>query len=121
VIPLVLPPVYSSTFPPRSSRQSFSAASIMASAMRSFMLPVGFSLSILRKMLALALALGTMAPSTISDVSPIRSRMDVWLKVVRDILKSSFSTEQKKTARTATATLTHSFSIQKVDKLNRGG
>ena len=48
----VLPPVYSTTEPPRGRRPSASAASIMASAMRSFMLPVGFSLSSLSRMRA---------------------------------------------------------------------
>ena len=70
----VLPPVYSTTLPPASRRPSFSAASIMASAMRSFMLPVGFSLSILTRMRALPR--GTRARNWTSGVSPIRSRMD---------------------------------------------
>jgi hypothetical protein len=38
----VLPPVYSTTAPFGGSRPSASAASIMASAIRSFILPVGF-------------------------------------------------------------------------------
>ena len=39
----MLPPVYSTTVPPGFSRPSASAHEITASAMRSFMLPVGFS------------------------------------------------------------------------------
>src|SRR5882757_10147145 len=39
----VLPPVYSTTDPAAARRPSASPASIMASAIRSFMLPVGFS------------------------------------------------------------------------------
>jgi len=41
----VLPPVYSTTAPFAARRPSASADSIIASAMRSFILPVGFSLS----------------------------------------------------------------------------
>ena len=48
----VLPPVYSTTEPPGGNRPSAWAASIIASAIRSFMLPVGFSLSILRRIRA---------------------------------------------------------------------
>ena len=39
----VLPPVYSITVSPRCSRPSASALAITLSAIRSFMLPVGFS------------------------------------------------------------------------------
>ena len=41
----VLPPVYSTTAPPGARRPSAAAASTIARAIRSFMLPVGFSLS----------------------------------------------------------------------------
>src|SRR5262245_39090697 len=51
----VLPPVYSTTEPPGLRRPSDSAASIMASAIRSFMLPVGFSFSSFTRMRALFL------------------------------------------------------------------
>ena len=49
----VLPPVYSTTEPPGRSRPSASAASTIASAIRSFMLPVGFSNSSLSRIRAL--------------------------------------------------------------------
>lgn len=48
----VLPPVYSTTEPPRARRPFASAASIIASAIRSLILPVGFSLSSLTSMRA---------------------------------------------------------------------
>ena len=48
----VLPPVYSTTVPPGLSRPSRSAAAIAAWAIRSFMLPVGFSHSHLTTILA---------------------------------------------------------------------
>src|SRR5512140_1614556 len=67
----VLPPVYSTTEPPGRSRPSASAASTIASAMRSFMLPVGFSNSSLTRILALSG--GTMCWSGMSRVRPIVS------------------------------------------------
>jgi hypothetical protein len=69
----VLPPVYSTTEPPGFSRPSVSAASTMASAIRSFMLPVGFSYSSLTKMRALPG--GTRCRSGTRRVWPIVARM----------------------------------------------
>ncbi len=76
----VLPPVYSTTRPPGSRRLSRSAASIMARAIRSFMLPVGFTLSTLIKMRAHPL--GTMRLSSSSGVDPMRSRMEASMRWV---------------------------------------
>ena len=70
----VLPPVYSITWPPSPRRPSRSAASTIASAMRSFMLPLGFSASILSRIRAPPS--GTIRFSSTSEVSPIRSRME---------------------------------------------
>src|SRR5882762_7719927 len=67
----VLPPVYSTTEPPGRRRPFASAASTMASAMRSFMLPVGFSYSSLRRILALPS--GTTCWSGTSLVRPMKS------------------------------------------------
>src|SRR6185369_13486018 len=67
----VLPPVYSTTEPPGRSRPSASAASTIASAMRSFMLPVGFSYSSFTRIRALSS--GTMRWSGMSLVPPIVS------------------------------------------------
>ncbi len=69
----VEPPVYSMTVPCALSAPAFSAPSTMASAMRSFMLPVGFAASILSEMRQL---LGTaMRWSGMSGVWPMQSRM----------------------------------------------
>ena len=73
----VLPPVYSTTGPPGGRRPSASAASIMARAMRSFMLPVGFSLSILRRMREPFE--GTILRKGRSEVLPMRWRMSFML------------------------------------------
>ena len=77
----VLPPVYSTTGPRAGNRPSASAASIMASAMRSFMLPVGFALSSFSRMRA-PLA-GKMLPSSSSGVPPIQSRIPVFNGYIR--------------------------------------
>ena len=69
----VLPAVYSTTGPPGFRRPSASAAPIMASAIRSFMLPVGFSLSSFKRMRAPFA--GTTRRKGINAVFPIRSRM----------------------------------------------
>ena len=61
------------TEPPAVRRPSTSAASIMASAIRSFMLPVGFSLSILSR--TRAPFAGAMRVSGTRDVLPMQCRM----------------------------------------------
>src|SRR3954466_2952680 len=71
----VLPPVYSTTAPPGFNRPSFSAASIMASAIRSFILPVGFSLSIFNKIRAPFF--GTIRRNARSEVLPIQERISL--------------------------------------------
>ena len=68
----MLPPVYSTTVPPGRSRPSRSAAAIIASAMRSFMLPVGFSHSSFTK--TRAQPAGTTRRSSTIGVLPIASR-----------------------------------------------
>jgi hypothetical protein len=65
--------VYSTTEPPAVKRPSASAASIMASAIRSFMLPVGFSFSSFSRMRAPFP--GTTLRKANKDVLPMRSRM----------------------------------------------
>src|SRR5438105_8167092 len=70
----VLPPVYSTTRCPGASRPDRSPASIMASAIRSFMLPVGFSLSILIS--TRAQFSGTARLSSSKGVLPMRCRME---------------------------------------------
>src|SRR5262245_40539135 len=69
----VLPPVYSTTEPPDLRRPSISAASIMASAIRSFMLPVGFSLSIFRRIREPLL--GTICRNGSKVVLPMQSKI----------------------------------------------
>src|SRR5262245_955961 len=73
----VLPPVYSTTWPPRFKRPSRSAASIMASAIRSFILPVGCSLSIFSR--RRAPFAGTTRLNGTRGVSPMQSRMFIAL------------------------------------------
>ena len=68
----MLPPVYSITEAPGRRRPSFSAASTIASAILSFMLPVGFSYSSLIR--TLALPSGTILCNGISLVRPIMAR-----------------------------------------------
>src|SRR5438093_5505377 len=69
----VLPPVYSTIVPFALRRPSASAASIMASAIRSFMLPVGFSLSSFSRMRAPFL--GTILRKANKEVLPMQCRM----------------------------------------------
>src|SRR6476469_1848985 len=69
----VLPPVYSITVSPDPRRPSASAREITASAIRSFMLPVGFSHSSFTRMSAQSG--GTTLRSRTSDVFPIALRM----------------------------------------------
>ena len=69
----VLPPVYSTTAPSGGRRPSASAAAIIANAMRSFMLPVGFSLSTFNRMRDPFA--GTMCRRAIMEVLPMRSRI----------------------------------------------
>src|SRR5437763_136366 len=69
----VLPPVYSTTEPPGLRRPSASAASIMASAMRSFMLPVGFSFSNFNRMRTPIL--GVIFRKGSKEVLPMQHRM----------------------------------------------
>src|SRR5262245_6236829 len=68
----VLPPVYSTTVSPGTSRPSRSARSITARAMRSFMLPVGFSHSSFTSMAAYPE--GTTLVRRTMEVLPIASR-----------------------------------------------
>ena len=70
----VLPPVYSTTRLPGLRRPERSPASIIASAMRSFMLAVGFSLSSLIS--RRAQPLGTIRRNAMSEVPPMCERMD---------------------------------------------
>ena len=83
----MLPPVYSTTEPPGLRRPSASAASIMASAIRSFMLPVGFSFSSFSRMRA-PLA-GRIWRRAIRDVLPMRSRMVRGWSVMGSVRKRS--------------------------------
>src|SRR5262245_42636736 len=69
----VLPPVYSTTDPPAARRPSASAASIMARAIRSFMLPVGLWLSSLSR--TRAPLPGAMVRSASTGVLPMQCRM----------------------------------------------
>jgi len=74
----VLPPVYSTTRPPGFRRSVRSPASIMARAMRSFMLPVGLTHSTLIKIRAQPF--GTMRLSSSTGVPPMRSRTDASIR-----------------------------------------
>ena len=69
----MLPPVYSTTEPSAVRRPSLSAASIMASAIRSFMLPVGFSFSSFSRMREPFS--GTMLRKANREVLPMQCRM----------------------------------------------
>jgi hypothetical protein len=77
----VLPPVYSTTEPLAVRRPSASAASIMASAIRSFMLPVGFSFSSFSRMRAPFP--GTMLRRANKDVLPMHCRMSRGVSFMR--------------------------------------
>ncbi len=71
----VLPPVYSTTVPPAFSRPSASAREITAFAIRSFMLPVGFSHSSLTRISAQPG--GTTLRSRTREVFPMAWRMSM--------------------------------------------
>jgi hypothetical protein len=89
----VLPPVYSTTAPPGLRRPSASAASIMASATRSFMLPVGFSLSSFSRMRAPFA--GTIFRNRSKEVLPMQCRMSRGRSVGVDVsISSLLATEE---------------------------
>ena len=71
----VLPPVYSTTVSPGFSRPSSSAREITACAIRSFMLPVGFSHSSFTRISAQSG--GTTLRSRTIDVFPMAWRMSM--------------------------------------------
>ena len=69
----VLPPVYSTTFPPGHKRPSSAAREITDSAIRSFILPVGFCYSSFANILPQST--GTTPWSCTSEVFPMEWRM----------------------------------------------